>query len=246
MAWRAKFSTARFLANSIIAMSAWENTVAAISIRRPGRPAAGEGEERVRHILDTARRVFFSQGYGAASLEGIANAAGVAKTTIYRHFGSKKVLFERCLSEATATLRVQLAEAAEPASVEEGLRYMAHCLLDVIYEPENINLMRLLFAESSRFPELGRAYGTHAKSVFVTEMVRYLNREAVAGCLAVEDASAAAEEFHHIVMSARYFDVLMGVAAIPDKGERGEIARQSVRLFLSGCCRAATTCPSHI
>lgn len=209
------------------------------SIRKPGRPAAGEGEERVRHILGSARRVFFDQGYGSASLEGIANAAGVAKTTIYRHFGSKKALFERCLSEATATLRVQLAEASEPASIGEGLRFMALCLLDVIYLPENVDLMRLLFAESSRFPELGRAYGTHAKSVFITEMVRYLGRDAVGVRLAVDDAAMAAEEFHHLVMSARYFDVLMGVAAIPDADERGEIAQRAVRLFLSGYRRSA-------
>lgn len=208
--------------------------MAATSIRKPGRPAAGEGEDRIRHILDTARRVFFDQGYGSASLEGIASAAGVAKTTIYRHFGSKKALFERCLSEATATLRIQLAEASEPHSVEECLRYMARCLLDVIYQPESIDLMRLLFAESSRFPELGRAYGTHAKSVFITEMIKFLDLHSAAGHLAVDNAAAVAEEFHHLVMSARYFDVLMGVAAIPDTGERNEIGRQAVRLFLAG------------
>jgi AcrR family transcriptional regulator len=208
--------------------------VAETSIRKPGRPTAEEAEDRVRHILATARRVFFDHGYGSASLEGIASAAGVAKTTIYRHFGSKKILFERCLSEATATLRIQLAEASEGPSVEEGLRYMACCLQDVIYQPENIELMRLLFAESSRFPELGRAYGTHARSVFITEMIEFLRRHSVAGGLALEDATMAAEEFHHLVMSARYFDVLMGIAASPDTKEREEIAEKAVRLFLSG------------
>jgi AcrR family transcriptional regulator len=212
--------------------------MAATPIRKPGRPAAGEGEDRVRHILATARRVFFEQGYGSASLEGIANAAGVAKTTIYRHFGSKKGLFEQCLNEATDLLRIQLADTSGPCSVEDGLLYMARCLLDVIYQPASINLMRLLFAESSRFPELGRAYGAHAKSVFITAAFEFLGRHSAAGHLRVDDAATAAEEFHHLVMSARYFDVMMGVAAIPDAGERAEIADRAVRLFLFGCTRA--------
>lgn len=206
----------------------------ATSTRKPGRPSAGESEERIRHLLETARQVFFEQGYGTASLEGIAAAAGVAKTTIYRHFGSKKALFEKCLSEITAALRLQLAAASAPVSAAESLRYMARCLLDVIYLPENIKLMRLLFAESSRFPELGRAYGTHAKSVFITKMVAVLDTRPASWNLDIPNATAAAEDFHHLVMSPRYFDVLMGVAAIPDPQEKDAIATQAVRLFLSG------------
>lgn len=206
----------------------------ATSTRKPGRPTAEESEERIRHVLETARRVFFEQGYGAASLEGIAAAAGVAKTTIYRHFGSKKALFEKCLSETTAALRLRLAAASEPVAAAESLRYMARCLLDVIYLPENIKLMRLLFAESSRFPELGRAYGTHAKSVFITKMVAVLDTRPAAWNLDIPNTGAAAEDFHHLVMSPRYFDVLMGVAAIPNPQEKDTIAIQAVRLFLSG------------
>lgn len=208
--------------------------MAPTSIRKPGRPAAGESEDRVRHILDTARRVFFEHGYGAASLEGIAAAAGVAKTTIYRHFGSKKALFERCLSDAAASLRVQLAQVPEPTGLEASLHHLARCLLDVIYRPESIGLLRMLFAESSRFPELGRAYGTHAKAVFLSEMGTLLRHPTAAATLDIPDTATAAEDFHHLVMSPRYLDVLMGIATIPDAGERDAIAGHAVRLFLSG------------
>lgn len=203
-------------------------------VRKTGRPAAAESEQRLRHILDTALGTFLGQGYGAASLEGIAAAAGVAKTTIYRHFGSKKVLLERCLDVATADFRAHLTETSRmPRSAEDGLRHMAGCLLDVIYKPDCINLMRLLFAESPRFPELGRAYGTRAKAIFMDEMVAFLERHRAAGHLAVADIPAAADQFHHLVMSARYFDVLLGVAPVPDFAERARIAEQAVHLFLA-------------
>lgn len=206
--------------------------------RRPGRPAAAESERRLRHILDIARRMFLDQGYGASSLEGIAAAAGVAKTTLYRHFGGKKGLFERCIDDATAGFRGQLAHMSrQPHAVGDGLLHMARCLLDVIYLPDSISLMRLFFAESPRFPELGRAYGTHARSILMTEMVAFLDRHAASGGLVVEDAAVAADQFHHLVMSSRYFDVLLGVAPVPDRHERAAIAAQAVRVFLSGCVK---------
>lgn len=206
--------------------------------RKCGRPAAAESEQRLQHIVDTALRLFLDHGYGATSLEGIAAAAGVAKTTIYRHFGSKKVLFEKSVELATRGFSVQLAEMhGRGDSAEDGLRHIARCLLEVIYRPGSVSLMRLLFAESPRFPELGRVYGTHAKSIFMTEMVGFLDRCVTAERMKVPDIPHAADQFHHMVMSSRYFDVLLDVAPVPNGDERERIADDAVGLFLA--CYAA-------
>lgn len=208
------------------------------SNRKGGRPVAGESEQRMQHLVDTARRLFLAQGYEATSLEGIARAAGAAKTTIYRHFGSKKALFEKVVEAATQNFSVQLAQAQdENRSVEAGLRHIARCLLEVIYQPDSINLMRLFFAESPRFPEIGRAYDTYAKSVFMRGMADYLERCVEAGRMVVPDMILAADQFHHLVMSSRFFDVLLGVASIPDEREREDIATQAIGLFLAGYSR---------
>lgn len=229
---RAKFSTEPPDAHSIAAILV-EDTVTVA--RKSGRPAATESEQRIRHLLLTAQHMFFEQGYGATSLDGIAAAAGVAKTTIYRHFGNKRALFEKCVTEATAGFRVQLAAVTQrPQPVEDGLRYIAHCLLEVIYQPASVRLMRVLFAESPRFPELGRAYTTHAKAIFMTEMVEFLARHTAAGRLAVDDPTAAADQFHHLIMAGRYFDVLLGTVQAPLDSERSVIAERAVRVFLRG------------
>jgi AcrR family transcriptional regulator len=41
-------------------------------------------------ILDAAQGLFTTRGYGAASVEGIASAAGVATDTVYAIFGNKR------------------------------------------------------------------------------------------------------------------------------------------------------------
>jgi AcrR family transcriptional regulator len=41
-------------------------------------------------ILDAAERLFAAQGYGVATIDGIASAAGVAADTVYATFGNKR------------------------------------------------------------------------------------------------------------------------------------------------------------
>src|SRR2546425_1463591 len=49
-------------------------------------------DERRARILDGAARVFAERGYEAASLDEIAEAAGISKPVIYDHFDSKREL----------------------------------------------------------------------------------------------------------------------------------------------------------
>lgn len=76
-----------------------------------GRPRAPTGRER---ILDAALAVFAERGYEASSIAEIADRAGVAKSVIYHHFGSKAGLYEAILEDETAALVAEIA-AALPA-----------------------------------------------------------------------------------------------------------------------------------
>ena len=55
------------------------------------RRQAQAGQTRL-HILQTARGLFIQQGYAGATIEAIAQAAGVAPETIYAVFSSKRAL----------------------------------------------------------------------------------------------------------------------------------------------------------
>lgn len=73
-------------------------------------------EERVAHnrevVLSTAREVFVERGYGAATLDQIAEAAGFSKGVVYSQFDSKADLFltvlERRVEERAAQNRRSL------------------------------------------------------------------------------------------------------------------------------------------
>jgi AcrR family transcriptional regulator len=50
-------------------------------------------------VLASARRLFSIHGFGGTSTRDVASAAGVTAPAIYRHFGSKKGLFEAAVEE---------------------------------------------------------------------------------------------------------------------------------------------------
>jgi AcrR family transcriptional regulator len=65
-----------------------------------GGKRAAHRPSRRREIVDAATEVFARDGYAEANVEVIAQAAGVAPTAIYYHFGGKEELFAQALRAA--------------------------------------------------------------------------------------------------------------------------------------------------
>lgn len=64
---------------------------------KPNRPynsarRQAQARETRRHVAEAARRLFTERGYAGATVEAIAQAAGVAVETVYAIFGNKKAI----------------------------------------------------------------------------------------------------------------------------------------------------------
>jgi AcrR family transcriptional regulator len=101
-----------------------------------GPPSTRSKEEVVKdfrtgEILDAARRVIGELGYAEASMERIAQAASVAKGTLYLYFKSKESLLSAALERGFAELmertRAGTARARGPLP---KLREVAHAFLE--------------------------------------------------------------------------------------------------------------------
>jgi AcrR family transcriptional regulator len=87
---------------------------------RPGRPR----RSGVTHqVLAATRELISQRGYAGASIDQIAAAAGVAKTTLYRRWPTKTEL-------AVAALVDALGELPEPRSLEDAVRWLAERVRD--------------------------------------------------------------------------------------------------------------------
>lgn len=70
-------------------------------------------EARREAILDAALEEFAAKGYAGARMEDIARRAGVAKGTLYLHFGDKEGLFNGLAESAFAPMHA-LAKEIDP------------------------------------------------------------------------------------------------------------------------------------
>lgn len=57
-------------------------------------------EDRQRHILECAKRVFAEKGFHAANVSHICAAAGIGRGTLYLYFDNKKAVFTAIVRES--------------------------------------------------------------------------------------------------------------------------------------------------
>jgi AcrR family transcriptional regulator len=93
--------------------------------RSGGRPRSAAADQA---ILGTAIRLLAEQGYDAMSIEGVAAAAGVGKTTIYRRYPNKRDLVVAALGSVAAILPEQL----DSGSARDDILALISDTLDVM------------------------------------------------------------------------------------------------------------------
>ena len=128
--------------------------------RRPGRPANTSTDETVAAVLAAARRQFAAHGYAGTSNRTVADAAGLAHTAIYNHFGSKAGLFTAVFVEVQDLLVAELERSALAEPTEPPL---PRALLDAVEalraaDPSYVEFLASMYVEVRRHPELRQVF----------------------------------------------------------------------------------------
>ncbi|WP_071189494.1 TetR/AcrR family transcriptional regulator [Trichormus sp. NMC-1] len=119
--------------------------------------------EKVDAILAGAMQEFLTHGYAATTMDRVTAAAGVSKTTVYSYFQDKEGLFT-ALIERLAQKKYLAVFNPEDSQFLEGepeivLRRLANNILNNINSSQELlNLVRLIIAESGRFPLLAQVF----------------------------------------------------------------------------------------
>jgi AcrR family transcriptional regulator len=117
--------------------------------------------ERPQEIIEAAFCEFSRNGYATTTLERIAERAGVTKGTIYVYFENKEHLFISMVREFTKAAHENVQELYEThdGSTAELLRAQFSFIYQHLVEDKRRReVVRMLIAESSRFPELADRY----------------------------------------------------------------------------------------
>jgi TetR/AcrR family transcriptional regulator, mexJK operon transcriptional repressor len=195
---------------------------------RGGRPTRQDAPLLTERIIDAATEIFLRDGYGAASLEAVASAAGVSKRTLYARFAGKAALFQVVVARLVARWLPEFDTVLGHAQgLEATLLAAARIMLATALMPEALALHRLIVAEIGRFPELGRVLHEAGAGVGHERLGAVLARAGVA------DPAWGAEQFMTLVLSVPQRRAL-GLGVALDEVAREDWAARAVALFLRG------------
>ncbi|MFG3011512.1 TetR/AcrR family transcriptional regulator [Streptomyces cinerochromogenes] len=135
---------------------------------------------REQQMLDAAVRIFGQRGYMAASMDEIAELAGVSKPLVYLYLNSKEDLFTACIRREAAALTAAVRAAVRPGlaadrQLWDGLRaFFAH----TAEHPDGWSVLHLQ-ARTHGEPFAAEVAAMRAEIVaFVTRLVAVAAREA--------------------------------------------------------------------
>jgi len=113
---------------------------------------------RQEGILAAAFAVFAAHGYEATRIDEVARRAGIAKGTIYLYFRDKEQLF-RAVVRSLLQKRFDAVAGSFKGTAEQLLRELLSRMYSQVVKNEKVrSIVRLLIAESGRFPHLAEIY----------------------------------------------------------------------------------------
>ena len=114
-------------------------------------PPSSEAQTRTR-ILDAARRLFGAQGFDGTTTRDLAQAAGVAEGTLFRHFPNKKAILVEVATQGWVEILTDLlTELSEMGSYKAVAQVMRRRMWNF---HKNADLMRICFMEAQFHPDL--------------------------------------------------------------------------------------------
>ena len=130
------------------------------NISKTDKPADGAGPvpdlpEKALVVLSAARTIFLRHGFSASTTDMIQREAGVSKSTLYAHFGSKEGMFAAVIKTECAKRisRVNLVELTSE-NLREQLLALGRAYLDILLAPDTIALYRTVIEVAPVLPEL--------------------------------------------------------------------------------------------
>lgn len=100
-------------------------------------------------ILNAARDLFEKNGFAAATTKEIADLAGVSEVTLFRHFSSKRALFEETLHSCMHPYKVdEYLKDGAAYDLDIDLKNIAHDMMETYRS--NAPLIRMIMRDKMR------------------------------------------------------------------------------------------------
>jgi TetR/AcrR family transcriptional regulator, mexJK operon transcriptional repressor len=203
---------------------------------RGGRPTKQAAAQRDERLLEIAAQMFMEHGFDGTSMERLAETAMIGKATLYARYADKGALFADVLRRRIlltyGPLEAEVEKDLKGKSLEATLLTVARRLLDLTLSPSSIALSRILAAQGTRFPELGKLAIQEGLYRQIQIVEKILTSFSSTHRYVIDDLSLAADLFLSIVLGRVSRMALLGVQMEAKMLDRR--AQQAVRIFIRG------------
>jgi len=182
-------------------------------------------------IISGAEDVFISMGYKQASMDKIAEKAGISKKTVYNHFQSKENLFEVIvdgLLEQRQNLKTIIYDSNK--SLEEQLLLFAESEISLINSPKKLKLSRFLTLTLLNDLEFQRKIVSKYPPMYNT-LINWLTEAKYDNRIKTDDIFMSARVFYSLVIGAITWPALFSDGI--DKESTKLMLTEIVELFLA-------------
>lgn len=163
-------------------------------------------------FVDTARTMFFAQGYAGTSMSAIAAKVGGSKTTLWSYFPSKEALFAAVVDDLVERYGRALDLSFDgDLDVPDTLRVFGAGMMGIVMSPPVLALHRLVIGEASRFPELGALFHERGPGRGKAKLAAWLAGAMDDGNVRRGDPARAATQFAHMCQAGVYQACLLGL-----------------------------------
>jgi AcrR family transcriptional regulator len=164
-------------------------------------------QHRQEEILTAAFEVFAAHGFEAARIDDVAQLAGIAKGTIYLYFRDKEQLF-RAVVRSLVQKRFDSIAGSFQGTAEQLMRELLSRMYSQVVRNEKVrSIVRLLIAESGRFPQLTEIYHREIIAPGMKALREMLTRGIASG----EFRQTAAVEFPQLLAAPGVLAIVWGV-----------------------------------
>jgi TetR/AcrR family transcriptional regulator, mexJK operon transcriptional repressor len=204
-------------------MNASSDTTGVAEDHAPGRKEA--------QILAAARHAFLEHGFAETSVDAIARAANVSKTTLYAYFPSKEALFCHLIQSECENKRGSIPKPDLDGGLVAALDILCRHFVSVFLSRESAGFFQSVSSERWRFPELCELYFNSGKKAVLEFVAAYLTEAKARGLLQFDDANIAAEQLLNLAVADLPLRVALGLE-LRSEAEYEKIMQSGIAVFL--------------
>lgn len=150
----------------------------------------------MRKLLRVAYCHFIINGVEGANIKTIAREAGVSRQMIHNRFGSKEAFFQKVVHLGNSGMadRFQFDSKHETRNPWELFNFFGNQIYEIMVDPGNVDIFRLITVASSRHPEIGSAHERAIRSAY-SLFAKHLRAAGQEHGITIGDPKGSARDF---------------------------------------------------